>query len=481
MAAAPPVTRTRSKKASSGTLIEKAQVAVPAPGSPLRFSLAGNNKEQQAATSSGAYSRRALYGIFYDMYVRHPVVRAAIDKKASYAVAGGYHFIPEDSNESLSERKALILKRFFRKSNAKQLLRLTYRDLDIYGESFWVIVRSSAAARTPLKAMLLDPVYMTPLVDSRGMLTGWRYGPVSTGADGIDYQLDEILHFKLDDPQNELQGLSPLKSLQLAVEQDLYAMLFNKNYFGNGAHTGVVFITKTSTGDEAKRNREWLEQNYVGVENTARPLILEGDVEVKASVAKPVEMQFLEGRKFLREEILMVLEMDPDRVGLHETSNRSVSKEMSDAFRTETIWPRQSIVEEEINNTLVDLIFGWDDILFQHLDEDPRSREEDADTYDKHQKSGRMTINQIAREMGYPAVDGGDEPIIMTPTGIIFVRALPEMAKQAVEQAKLGPMLPQQPVGGAGSKGQPSPRNMTNDTTPASARQADAVSQKANG
>jgi hypothetical protein len=178
-------TAASKRKSSNGLLIEKAQTALPAPGSPNMFSLAGSSKPSPIQNSAN-YSKRGEYKIYYDMYVAHPVVRAAIDKKAQYMVSGGFHFLPSETTEKLSDRKEQILKRFFRKSNAQALLRLTYRDLDIFGEAFWVIVRSTAAARTPMKAMRLEPMYMTPLV-ANGMLVGWRYGPVASSSDAIDY------------------------------------------------------------------------------------------------------------------------------------------------------------------------------------------------------------------------------------------------------------------------------------------------------
>lgn len=417
-----------------------------------------------------SYEKRQQFAIYYEMYRQHPVVRAAIDKKAQFAVSSGFSFKPSDPNDELSTRKAETLQRFFRRCNAQQLLRLTYKDLDIYGESFWLVIRSISETKTPMKAMRLNPRYMRPIV-SNGVIIKWRYGPTVSNENSIDYDADVIVHFKLDDPENDVQGLSPLHAIQRAVSQDIYAMEFNESFFANSAQTGTIFIVKTSTGDEAARNREWLESNYVGPQNAHRPLLLEGDVSVEKSVSNPAEMQFLEGRKLLRTEIMMVLEVDPDKLGIHEDSNRSVSKEMEEAFYSESIWPRQVLVEEEINNHLIRRIYGWDDILFQHNNRDPRRTQDLADTMDKNLKSGRESINEQRRMMGLPPIEGGDVYFIMSPTGIIVVKNLPDMGEMQLDTG-----LPTQATGGFGSKGQASPATGSK-TTPLTAKQAEAVSQ----
>lgn len=444
------------------TIVEKSQVSMPPPGLSTRFAIMGAKKYPNDIID---FTRRTKGAEHYEMYKQHPVVKAAIEKKAQYAVAAGWQFKTSElvsPGEKVDKTRQKALEIFFRNSNAKQLFRTTFRDMDIYGESFWVIIRSLSDRRIPLKAMRLNPRFMTEKTNA-GFLTGWKYGPIATTEDSIDYDVDEIIHFKLDDPENEFRGLSPLHSLERAVAQDIYAMEYNQKFFENSAQTGIIFIVKNSDGNEAKRNREWIEQNYAGPSNAHRPLLIEGDVVVEQSVAKSAEMEFLAGRKLLRSEILMVLEMDPDKVGIHEDSNRSVSKETGEAFHSETIWPRQAIVEEPINNDLILGIFGWEDILFEFKEGDPRRRQELADTRDKDLKSGRETLNEQREAMGLPAIAGGEDAFIMTPQGAVLVSDLAASSAAIVDRAAAN--------------------NSPTDTArkPLTARQAEEVSQKADG
>ena len=450
--------------------LQKAQVSLPPPGGLSRWALIGG---ETALSDIPHPSKRQQLAVYYEMYRQHPVVRAAIDKKAQYASAAGFHFKGADPEINVSDYKITALKRFFRNSNGQALLRITFKDLDIYGESYWLIIRSMATAKTPMKAMRLNPRYMTP-VTRNGYLVKWLYGPVSGSEHTVAYMPEQILHFKLEDPENDVQGLSPLHCIQRAVAQDIFAMEYNESFFKNSAQTGTIFIVKTANEGEAERNRQWLEENYTGPSNAHRPLLLEGDVDVERSVSTAQEMEFLRGRMLLRQEIAMALEVDLDKLGVHEDSNRSVSKEVSDAFHAESVWPRQVILEEEINNKLIKGIFGWSDVVFDHNDTDPRRTQDQADTDDKNLKSGRESINEQRKRLGLSPIEGGDEYFVMTPTGLVFVAALPEMREVQERGGE-----PTDSAGGVGSSYAQTSSGPSQDNEPQklTAKEAESVSQ----
>lgn len=415
--------------------LRKSQVSLPPPGGNVRWAMLGGDNN---IPDLELPDKRQQLSIYYEMYRQHPVVRAAIDKKAQYAAAGGFVFKPLDpSLGEVPKYKVDALTRFFRRSNGRALVRLTYKDLDIYGESFWLIIRSIADARTPMKAMRLNPRYMRPVVQNRRIIK-WKYGPIGGTEIDEEYNDEVILHFKIDDPENDVQGISPLHALQRAVAQDIYSMEYNEAFFRNSAQTGTIFVVKTSSEEEARRNRQWIEENYVGAENAHRPLLIEGEVSVEKTVSNSQEMEFLQGRMFLRQEIAMVLEVDLEKLGVHESSNRSVAREVDDAFHSESVWPRQQIVEEEINNKLIQSIFGWSDVVFDQLDKDPRATADQADVDNKNLNSGREDINTQRKRLGLPPVEGGDEAFIMTPMGPWFVRNFKAMAELQVKQMQLG-------------------------------------------
>lgn len=427
-------------KAVAGEVIEKSQVTITPPGYPVRFSLVGGDRSAELLT----YAKREQYGIYYEMYRQHPIVRGAVEKVAKYAVATGLHFEPEDPNDELNEARAKKLRKFFRASNAIHLLRLTYKDLMIYGEAFWYV--DISILDTPLKALRLHPKYMSPKLSAdESQIVSWEYGPGPNDKPKV-YPDRRILHFKFDDPESDISGLSLLHSLQLTVTTDLNAMHFNGNFFENSAQTGLIIIVKTSTGDEAKRNREWLDENYVGTRNAHRPLLLEGDVDVKPSVNRMTDMQYVEGRILSRQEIMTTLDVPPERLNIVEDFRRPADG-ASDAFQSETIGPLQALVEEEINNELILALFGWDDILFKHNETNNQSELNQAKLYAEYERMGVFSVNQIAAKLGLPKVKGGDGHFVQTAAGMIPVDILDEVAARLIMN---GGKLPD-PISGIGT------------------------------
>lgn len=394
--------------------LNRAQVTVSPPGG-VRISVLGgvsSPSEQTAPTH-----RQTLYQVFYEMYRRHPWVRAAIDKRAQTAVSAGYQLTPEEPSNDLNAAEAKEFRAFARRSNWDQLRRAWYKDIDIFSEA-WGWVQHTKAGR-PFKAFRLHPKYTFPiLVD--GVVIGVEYG---TGDKKIVYPINQLLHFRDEDPDQDVAGLSKLYSLMETVSQDLFAMRYNLSFFENSAQTGIVFNMRNASKEEAERNRVWLEQNYVGADRAHRPMVLEGDIEVKSAVAKHADMQFIEGRRVHRQEILAVLDVNETLLGINENSNRSSGKENDLSFR-DAVAARQVLVEEEVNNKLLLGMFGWDDILFEENDSSKRNQLEQLVLLTQALQNGLLNRNEIRGKLGLGDIEGGELFTVQTSTGMIPVDKL---------------------------------------------------------
>lgn len=409
--------------------IEKADLTVTPPGGgTIRFALIENSAKEPLPSTA----KRSVDDIYYRMYTDHPIVRAAIDKKAKVASSNGYMFRPVDNSEDLDETKAKELRAFIKRSGGKTFLFQTFQDLCIYGRTFWWLEYRGGK---PWKAKRLHPKYVDWFTDGREV-TKFRYGPVSTET-ANKYETKEVVSFRIPDPNDDLMGLAPLASLTKTVAVDLFAMEYNGAYFENNAQTGIVFQIKGASETEIIRNRAWLEENYTGTKNAHKPLLLEGDVEVKKSVATQQEMGFIEGRKFNREEILAVLDVSPEKLGMREDSNRSTAKEGANSFRTESIRPLQSLVEEPFNNYLILDLFGYDDIEFAFNEVDSQEEMANLDLITKAQGSGLINTDEGRARLGYGKVaKGGDVHFIQTSAGLVPLAFLVEQAEVALAQSQ---------------------------------------------
>lgn len=368
----------------------------------------------------------AGYATYTRMYKQHPIVRASVDKIAKSCTATGYMFAPRDTREQLNEQRAAVLSEAFSRSKASYRLRQIYTDLLVYGDAYLYI--EPARNGVPYSFSRVAPATVSIVVDKE---TGDVTSYITRDTQGVELQFEpeQFLHFRFFDPDNDVYGLSPLASLASTVAQDLFAQTYNEAFFANSAQTGIVFNMRNASREEVERNRDFLRKEYTSAANAHKPLLLEGDVSVSKSVASPAEMQFIEGRKQLTQEILAVFDLPYTKLGgTSESANRSQSAENDKSFRAETIVPLQNLVEETINEDLIFRVFGFEDIVFSHNDVDERDEKAQMDLFLAGMKSGIYTINWIRGQLGLTEVEGGDEPYIQTSTGLIPVSQIAAIA-----------------------------------------------------
>jgi HK97 family phage portal protein len=397
------------------------------------ISIGNDQKRETPAKSWATYTR---------MYKQHPIVRSVIDKIARTAVASGFQFIPRDRAKALNEGAANKVQEIMQRSNSVALLRETYRDLLIYGDAYWYL--TPARNGVPFQMIRVSPSQVNIVITNLTReVTSYIVRDAKNGTE-TQYDPAEFVHFRFADPDNDLYGLSPLESLISTVAQDLFAQTYNEAFFANSAQTGIVFNMRNASKEEVERNREFLKKEYTSAANAHKPLLLEGDVDVSKSVSSPAEMQFIEGRKQLTMEILAVFDLPYTKLGgTSESANRSQSSENDKTFRSETIKPLQSVVEEVINEQLLYVIFNIKDTLFQHAEVDFRDESAQMDMYIKGLSHGIYTINYVRNKLGLPPIEGGDIASLSTPLGLMPVQEV-ESAAQAILASKTGaPANPQ--------------------------------------
>src|SRR5690606_4318772 len=318
--------------------------------------------------------KKGKWNQYYSMYKKHSMVRAAIDKQAESATNVGYDFVPRDSRSRIRQGELKVLKEFFSKQrDFLYELRRIYKDLLIYGDAFLYIVPDRS--RKPHSLKRLAPYTIAVRAAGNGEIIGYaQFDPQDrTNSKYTLFEPYEIIHFRIDDPDNDLYGLSPLESLEWAVSADIYAQRFNAAFFQNSGITGTIISVNGVDPDEIERNRKFLMEHYTGPDAAHKPIFLEGqNVTVEKAVETHHDMGFLEGRRFILMEILAVLDVPPTKVGIMESANRSNSKEQDKSFRSESVAPLQYIVESALNAQFVQPVLGVQNTIFVHSEGDTR-------------------------------------------------------------------------------------------------------------
>lgn len=135
-------------------------------------------------------------------------------------------------------------------------------------------------------------------------------------------------------------GYSPVQMAAEAIGAGIAAEQFNSRFFGQGMNVGSVLETDKAMSDKAfDRLREDMEARGSGLANSWRPLILEEGLKFNRIPMPLRDAQFIEGRKFTKDDICGLFRVPPHMIANLERATFSNIEHMSIEFVMYTLLP----------------------------------------------------------------------------------------------------------------------------------------------
>jgi len=217
----------------------------------------------------------------------------------------------------------------------------------LYGECFLVLTQSlgqlTGARRLPAEIWTFNPTYFQQIIDN-GRLIGWRY----------KYQqlkVEEVIHIRDFHPYNEFRGLSPLKPIQKTIDIDWLSLIYNKSFFENDASPGFMLGTdKALTAEQRTRITEWWNKEYKGASKAFKVAVLEAGLKPLTIGINQKEMQFIEQKRFMREEIIGIWRVPKAMFSITDDLNYATFIGQKKVFWTDTLMPILRKIEDEFNS-----------------------------------------------------------------------------------------------------------------------------------
>jgi HK97 family phage portal protein len=306
--------------------------------------------------------------------------------------------------------------------SGSQLIDASYVFLGITGEAIHILDRNNIT-EIPREIWTFHPSRFQHVPDENsGLIKGWIY---TRGTKRIPLLPHEVLFFRYFNPDDDYRGLSPLQAAKLGIDQDYYAAQYNANFFLNSAQPGGVLETSENLIQEEfdRLLAQWNERHQ-GVAKGHQVALLEGGLTYKQTGISQRDMEFLEGRKYNREEVMAVYKIPKSELGLYEQINFATAKTMDRVFWTKTLVPKMLLYENILWSQFLSKLAGqeiwaeFDRTAIDALKEDLASL---TDTSQKYWGMGVPfdTINETLG-LGFPKIPGGDIgylPFNMVPVG----------------------------------------------------------------
>lgn len=215
---------------------------------------------------------------------------------------------------------------------------------------------------------------------------------------------DDLIVFNMFSPLKtypyEAKGFSPMQAVAIQMEMDSAANIWNWNFFKNNASSRDVLMTDQNPDSEvlerleAKRN-----MNHKWVNNAHKTAILPGWLKYQNIDVSQKEMDFVDSRRFTRDEVLAIFNVPKAVIWIADDVNRANWLTAERTFYKTNIWPISTQIAKRLTKTL----FKWLGI-FEFINVVPVDTEQLKNDYD----SWWITTNEYRRQRGFKQIKDGD-------------------------------------------------------------------------
>ncbi|MBV8850681.1 MAG: phage portal protein [Methylobacteriaceae bacterium] len=226
-----------------------------------------------------------------------------------------------------------------------------YSNLLLFGNAYIEAVMIDGATR---EFYALRPDRMSIVPGRNGWPAAYDYA-VAGQKVRYDMQSDgvtPILHLKCFHPLDDHYGFAPISAAQVALDTHNAAGFWNKALLDNAARPSGALVYNSGNGGhlteaQFERLKSELEDNFQGMANAGRPLLLEGGLDWKALSLSPKDMDFIEAKAAAAREIALAFGVPPLVLGLPGDNTFANYAEANKAFWRQTVIPLVSRTQKQ--------------------------------------------------------------------------------------------------------------------------------------
>lgn len=224
--------------------------------------------------------------------------------------------------------------------------------LELAGDAYWHIKRD--ARGIPVEINVLYSQYVNIQHNGMNRIIAYNYGIPQDGTYQYNFDPTDIVHFKFFDPDDVFHGISPLqasaRSYGLIDSMTTYEEALNRNM---GVPSGMLKYTNQSIKPEDRQliESKW-QQKFSSVGRAGKLIVTDQNMDYQDLGINPRDMQFMDGRKWSREEILACFGVNPGLL-LTEHTNYSNMVTASKNYYHNTLNPRFKLISQTITRRLL--------------------------------------------------------------------------------------------------------------------------------
>lgn len=179
------------------------------------------------------------------------------------------------------------------------------------------------ARGVPVALWPVMPSKTKPKSEGKVWLKHYEYNPTGRRRDVEKIRPEDMLHLHYTNPGNPIWGASPLMSAGRSIDVDVAQQAWQKVSMDNrSVGDGIIGIQDYLDDEQYQDVRQRAQEEFGGIQNARRPLIIDGIVKWFDLSKTPVEMDFINSRVMNRRSICAVLHVDERMLGFFENATQ---------------------------------------------------------------------------------------------------------------------------------------------------------------
>jgi HK97 family phage portal protein len=279
-----------------------------------------------------------------------------------------------------------------------QLFCLLGQYLMLNGEAFWLLDKRAKMGGAPTFIRPLLPSTVDMRMNTDGTIAYYTH---RTSAGEITIRPEDMVHFKLPNPEDYHRGHSPVQSIRYSLETHKEADKLNYHRFGNDAIPAMVLETDKPVADIDRRKilGQWNE-TFGGSSNSGKTAMLPSGLKATKIQESNHDMQFVEGKHVNRDEILANFRIGLEMLGHTESQTRANAEAAIFIFSRFGVLPMVEMITDTLNHDYLPVFPGTDGMEFIFEDPVQENVEERRATAQVLFQQGALTPNEMRQQFG---------------------------------------------------------------------------------
>lgn len=266
--------------------------------------LAGREHVLVQRASGVMMEEMAAFADYATVYKTYTWVKKAISVLANNFAPLPVRVVDADSEEQLDHPVSRLLTSVNDEMSAVDLWEIYIVHKMLGGETFFEIVDNRSGEPLEMWPRRPDQVGLQPDVsDERRHFP--RVAQYVWPDEDRPIDPEHMWHDKFYNPESQWRGLAPIAAVRAGIVIDLFAQAWSKAFLQRGARPDYALVAQQGITKTEKEELEFsLTQKFGGIQNTHKPIILEeGITDIKTFSFAPKDIEWLEQRKFARDEV----------------------------------------------------------------------------------------------------------------------------------------------------------------------------------